>query len=87
MSWTRHWGTEEALLSIHRPQPLFRSRPKQILSRGESKNLVTERVIFAPDPAHEVEVVQRISHEFANEHRSLRSIATRLNSDRIRYSP
>lgn len=59
--------------------------PKQILAPGERKSLVTERVIFVPGPVHEVAVVQRIFREFTDEHRSLRSIARKLNSDGIPY--
>ncbi|MFZ0807726.1 MAG: recombinase family protein [Candidatus Sulfotelmatobacter sp.] len=60
-------------------------QPKHILAPGERKSLVTERVIFVPGPSLEVSIVQRIFHEFAGEHRSLRSIARRLNSDGIQY--
>lgn len=60
-------------------------KPKQILAPGERKSLVTERVIFVPGPAHEVTTVERIFHEFTEEHRSLRSIAKRLNADGIQY--
>ena len=59
--------------------------PKQILKSGEWKNLVTEHVVYVPGPANECEVIQRIFHEFADERRRLRSIATRLNSDEVPY--
>ena len=59
--------------------------PKQILKFGEWKSLVTEHVIYVPGPADELEVIQRIFHEFAVEHRRLRSIAARLNSDGVPY--
>ncbi len=58
---------------------------KQILDNGQHKSLVTERVILVPGPADEVAVVRRIFHEFANEYRSLRSIANRLNDDGVFY--
>jgi DNA invertase Pin-like site-specific DNA recombinase len=60
-------------------------KPKQILAFGERKSLVTERVIFAPGPADEVAVVQRIFREFTEKHRSMHSIARTLNSDGVQY--
>jgi DNA invertase Pin-like site-specific DNA recombinase len=60
-------------------------KPKQILKLGEWKSLVTEHVIYVPGPASECEVIRRIFHEFADEQRSLTSIATRLNSDGVPY--
>jgi hypothetical protein len=42
-------------------------------------------VILVPGPSEEVATVRRIFHEFANEHRTLRAIAERLNQDRIPY--
>ncbi len=60
-------------------------KPKQILNFGEWKNLVTEHVVHVPGPANECAVIQRIFHEFADERRSLRSIAARLNGDGIPY--
>jgi len=60
-------------------------RPKQILVFGERKSLVTERVVLVPGVPHEVAVVQRIFREFTDEHRSLRGIARRLNSDGVPY--
>ncbi len=56
-------------------------KPKQILYNGQHKSLATERVILVPGPADEVAVVRQIFSEFANEHRSLRSIAKRLNQE------
>jgi DNA invertase Pin-like site-specific DNA recombinase len=60
-------------------------KPKQILKFREWKSLVTEHVIYVPGPANECEVIQRIFHEFADERQTLRSIATRLNSDELPY--
>jgi DNA invertase Pin-like site-specific DNA recombinase len=59
--------------------------PKHTLKFGEWKSLVTEHVIYVPGPADELEVLQRIFHEFADEHRRLRSISARLNSDGVPY--
>ncbi len=59
--------------------------PKQILTFGQWKSLVTEHVIYVPGPTDELEVIQRIFLEFADEHRRLRSIAARLNSDGVPY--
>lgn len=60
-------------------------KPKQILSPGQRKSLVTERVIFVPGPSCEVVVVKRIFREFTDERRSLRGIARSLNDDGIQY--
>ncbi len=60
-------------------------KPKQLLSAGQRKSLTTERVILVPGPANEVAVVRRIFREFAEEHRSMHSIASRLNDDEIAY--
>ena len=60
-------------------------KPKQILSPGQRKSLVTERVIFVPGPPHEVAVVERIFREFTDGCRTLRGIAKGLNVDGIRY--
>jgi DNA invertase Pin-like site-specific DNA recombinase len=60
-------------------------KAKQILAPGERKSLVTERVILVPGAPHEVAIVERIFREFTDEHRSLRSIARKLNVDGIQY--
>jgi DNA invertase Pin-like site-specific DNA recombinase len=60
-------------------------KPKQLLSVGERKSLVIERVILVPGPAEEVSTVRRIFNEFANERLTLRVIADRLNLDGIPY--
>jgi DNA invertase Pin-like site-specific DNA recombinase len=59
--------------------------PKRLLHDGERKCIANERVILVPGPPVEVAIVQRIFHEFANEHRSLRSIATRLNHEGVPF--
>jgi DNA invertase Pin-like site-specific DNA recombinase len=61
--------------------------PKQLLAFGERKSLTNEHVTFAPGPANEVTIVRRIFREFADEHRSVNSIASRLNQDGIPYPP
>jgi len=60
-------------------------KPKQILDNGQHKSLATERVILVPGSADEVAVVRRIFHEFADEYRSISSIASGLNDDGILY--
>ncbi|MGC2195694.1 MAG: recombinase family protein [Terriglobales bacterium] len=62
-----------------------KGQPKQPLAHGERKCIANERVILVPGPAEEIATVRRIFHEFANEHRSLRSIAIRLNRDGIPF--
>ena len=59
--------------------------PRQLLLDGERKCVANERVILVPGPVEEVAVVRRVFREFAEEHRSLRSIATRLNDERIPF--
>src|SRR5205823_5160578 len=60
-------------------------KPKQLLADGERKSIANEHVILVPGPAKEIAIVRRIFHEFANEHRSLSSIAARLNLDEIPF--
>ncbi len=62
-----------------------RGRPKQILADGERKSIANEHVIVVPGPPEEIATVNRIFHEFADEHRSLSSIAARLNDDGIPF--
>ena len=59
--------------------------PKRLLCEGERKCVATERVVLVPGPSAEVAVVRRVFHEFVEEHRSLRSIATRLNSEGVPF--
>jgi len=72
------YGMRRMLLDVH-------GRPKQLLADGERKSLTTERVILVPGPAKEIAVLQRIFHEFADEHRSVASIAKRLNDEGISF--
>ncbi len=58
-------------------------RPKQQLESGDRKSVANERVILVPGPGSEVAIVQRIFREFAEHHRSLRSIAMRLNQEQV----
>jgi DNA invertase Pin-like site-specific DNA recombinase len=60
-------------------------KPKKLLVSGDRKCIATERVVLVPGPSEEIAVVKRIFREFAEEHRSLRSIATRLNKERIPF--
>ncbi len=62
-----------------------KGKAKQLLSDGERKCISNERVILVPGPPEETSTVRRIFHEFANEHRSLRSIAIRLNQSGIPF--
>ena len=75
----------EAVYGLRRQLLDAEGKPKQILNFGEWKNLVTEHVVHVPGPANECDVVNRIFHEFADERRTLRSIAVRLNSDEVPY--
>ena len=60
-------------------------KPKQLLTFGQRKSLVTERVIVVPGPPEEVATVRRIFREFAIEYRSCTSIANRLNQEKSLY--
>lgn len=52
---------------------------KQVLLGGERKSLQTDRVVLAPGPPEEVEVVQRIFRDFTETGLSERDIAQTLN--------
>ena len=54
-------------------------KPKQLLSRGEKKSLMTDRVILVPGLPHEVEQVRDIFRMFTVEKLSLKAIARDLN--------
>jgi len=54
-------------------------RPKMILQPGEHKSLATDRVIFVPGPAAEIEIVREIFRLFVSEGRGSREIASILN--------
>lgn len=74
-----------SLYGLRRQLLDFEGRPKQILADGERKSLVTEHVVLVPGPPEEIAAVQRIFREFVHEHRSLSSIARRLNQDNIPF--
>jgi hypothetical protein len=47
MLWTRHWDTEERLLPIRRPQPLFDLSSKRVSNEGvDSWELIANRFRF-----------------------------------------
>ena len=50
------------------------------LGRGEQKSIQTDRVVLAPGPDQEVEVVRYIYREFVTEGRSEQEIANQLNA-------
>jgi DNA invertase Pin-like site-specific DNA recombinase len=57
--------------------------PKAQLARGEHKSLQTDRVVLAPGPPEEVEIVRRIYRQFVVEQRCEREIAATLNAEGI----
>ena len=54
---------------------------KQVLADGERKSLQTDRVILAPGPAAEVDVVLRIFRNFAEDGRTKKEIVHALNNE------
>jgi DNA invertase Pin-like site-specific DNA recombinase len=54
-------------------------KPKQLLARGETKNLATDRVILVPGLTHEVEQVHDIFRLFTVEKLGVTAIAKDLN--------
>jgi DNA invertase Pin-like site-specific DNA recombinase len=54
-------------------------KPKQLLARGETKNIATDRVILVPGFAHEVEQVHNIFRLFTVEKLGVTAIARDLN--------
>lgn len=72
------YGLRRQLLDVQ-------GRPKRLLADGERKCIATERVVLVPGPPEETAVVERIFHEFADDRRSLNSIAARLNQDGIPF--
>lgn len=59
---------------------------KQVLSYGERKSIVNDRVTLIPGPPEEVAVVERIFREFADERKTLKAIASYLNRDGILFT-
>jgi DNA invertase Pin-like site-specific DNA recombinase len=52
---------------------------KQLLAKGERKNIATDRVILVPGPVHEVEQVREIFRLFTTKKLSAKAIARELN--------
>ena len=52
---------------------------------GERKSLANEHVQFIPGPAEEIEIVNRIFREFADEHHNTNVIAAHFNQEGIPY--
>ena len=72
------YGLRRQLLDIQ-------GRPKQTLMFGERKSLANEHVQFIPGPAEEIEIVNRIFREFADEHHNTNVIAAHFNQEGIPY--
>lgn len=72
------YGLRRMLVSPDRHQ-------KQELSLGQRKNIVSDRVILVPGPAHEVQVVREIYRMLIEEKRSVYAIARMLNERGIQY--
>lgn len=53
------------------------------LKEGERKQRPSDRIIWAPGPRHEVQIVRRLFREYTQERRSFTSIASSLNAERI----
>lgn len=61
-----------------------RGEVKAELKRGEHKSIQTDRVVLAPGPEHEQDVVRRMYRMFVEDGRSEREIADALNADGLR---
>jgi len=70
------FGLRRLLVDEHRT-------PKAQLSRGEHKSLQTDRVILAPGPPQEIEIVRRIYRKFVVDQCSESEIASLLNADGV----
>jgi DNA invertase Pin-like site-specific DNA recombinase len=60
---------------------------KADLACGERKNLQSDRVILAPGPPEEVEVVRRIYRDFIERHMTEKHIAEALNREGLTLAP
>ncbi|MCW2314490.1 DNA invertase Pin-like site-specific DNA recombinase [Rhodoblastus acidophilus] len=60
-----------------------RRNVKGQLGRGDRKSLQTDRVVLAPGPPHEVELVRRMYRMFVEDGRFEREIAATLNAEGI----
>ncbi|WP_449104459.1 recombinase family protein [Pseudomonas mohnii] len=56
---------------------------KAELSRGQHKSIQTDRVILVPGPEAEIEVIQRIYHQFIHEGLNELEIANALNAEGV----
>ena len=56
---------------------------KGILAKGERKHLQTDHVILRPGPQHELEIVNRIFHQFVVEKKSQAAIMRQLNLEQV----
>ncbi len=72
------YGLRRLLVSTDR-------RPKQNLTFGERKSLVSDRVILVPGPAREVQVVRDIYRMLISEGLSIYAIARELNQQGIKF--
>jgi DNA invertase Pin-like site-specific DNA recombinase len=59
-------------------------KAKQLLEKGERKNIATDRVLLVPGPANEIKEVHEIYRRFTIERWSLKGIARDLNLRKIR---
>lgn len=57
--------------------------PKQVLKSGERKNITTDRVILAPGPKNEIEIVREIFRLFTVDKLCLKAIARNLNERKV----
>jgi DNA invertase Pin-like site-specific DNA recombinase len=57
--------------------------PRRALQYGEAKGMLTDRVVFALGPAHEIETVRRIYRLYIDQHASEPEIVRLLNSEGI----
>jgi DNA invertase Pin-like site-specific DNA recombinase len=64
-------------------QAVYGLRRMLLDTDGNPKQILNEQVVHVPGPDNELETVRQIFREFADERRSLTSIAARLNSDGI----
>jgi len=72
------YGLRRLLVSTDR-------KPKQRLASGERKNLASDRVILAPGPACELQVVRDIYRMLISDRLSIYAIARELNGRGIKY--
>jgi DNA invertase Pin-like site-specific DNA recombinase len=69
---------------LHRQLLDTEGHPKQLLKYGEVKSVLNERVVLIPGPPSEIIIVERIFHEFADQHREPTAIAVGLNRDDVK---